>query len=376
MKKIFFFARDPGGVNALIPIILNTDRNLKIVVYGKDGAMERFSQNGVVCEDIMRHCIEISISEIEYLLQVLMPDLIITGTSSDDFTEKYLWTAARNMKIKSFAVIDSWVNYGIRFSKYTLKESEKYWSERDFSYLPNFILTMDDYSKKEMIKDGIPEEKIVVTGQPYLEYTRKRILQVEDEKVKAYRKKVGCLNDEKLIVYASDNIYRDFDDKEGKTYWGYNERTIFPYVYDALMNVEPNSNEFVLLVRPHPKEDISYWEGIALENKRLRMIIDASTTGDLIIRAADLIISMQSMFLMEAALVGKKIMSVQIGLQREDPLILSKLDIVKPVMDDKNLQLKLHNFFTKKSEKSIMWHVSGNAIENINCLIKETLWQN
>lgn len=34
--------------------------------------------------------------------------------------EKYLWVAAKQLGIHSIALIDSWVNYGIRFSQYPL----------------------------------------------------------------------------------------------------------------------------------------------------------------------------------------------------------------------------------------------------------------
>lgn len=375
MRRLFFFARDPGGMNALIPIIMKTSNIYQVFTFGKDYALECYQKRGGNCiKDITQYCNEVSEECLYNLLGEVIPDLIITGTSSDDFTEKYLWMAAARRGIKSIALIDSWVNYAVRFSQYSLNDmpvNPKY----DLKYLPDYIFTIDNFSKQEMLKEGIPEERIYVTGQPHLEYIKNCILEVPDEEVESYRQKIGCSNNTKLVVFASDNISDSFNDTDNELFWGYNEKTIFPYVYKGLSMAQLRGEQFVLLIRPHPKEDVNFWYRVCKEKKGMKIIVDNSTIGDIVLRAADLIISMQSMFLVEAALVGKQIISLQIGLKKENPFILDRIGIVESILDYETFKQELLDFFSDK-RRGIFWDVSGDALNRINDLIEEILWQN
>lgn len=374
MKSIFFFARDPGGANALTPVILSVKGEYRAIVFGKDYAIEYFRRSGITCEDIRDHCQIIDEKSMADLLEIVDPDLLFTGTSSDDYTEKYLWTAAKKVGIDSVALIDSWVNLGIRFSQYSLSDVSFYLENKDIKYLPDYILVMDDYSKQEMISEGIPESIIYVTGQPYLEYIQKRILQTAEKDVKTYRANIGCKKNTKLIVYASDNISKDFKDTDDEMYWGYNEKSIFTYIFNALNDFYLGGKDFILLIRPHPKEDMEFWEKVVSNNSGMKLIVERDTAGDIIIKAADLVISMQSMFLIEAALAHKEIMSLQIGLKRQEPLILSKLGVINSILDYNKFKSELEFFFEEKGQKA-NWNVAGNALKKINGLIKEILWE-
>ncbi len=373
MKKIIFLARDPGGANALAPVIINISSIYEVAVYGKDFAVERFQYFGIECNDIMKFCSAIDENHIYDFLQEISPDVVFTGTSADDYTEKYLWNAAKKQGITSIALIDSWINYGIRFSEYSLKDLSFYYENKEFKYMPDYILVIDDYSKQEMIKEGIPENIIYVTGQPYLQYVQNRILQIDEKEVKEYKRRIGCSEKQKLIVYASDDISKTYNDSLDNLYWGYNEKTIFSYVYRALNDL--NSEEFVLIIRPHPKEDIEYWSNVVRRIPQMKVIIDRSTSGDVIIKSADLIIGMQSMFLVEAALAYKEVVSLQIGCKREEPFILSKLGVIQSIFDYDIFRNVVEDFF-KGKRRDINWNVSGNALEKIDSVLKEILWEN
>lgn len=375
MKKILFISRDPGGTNALIPVAKAISSRYCIEVYGKDDAINRYEQNGIHCKDIKCEYETMSCDTMVHFLKKILPDLIITGTSADDYTEKYIWIAAKRLQIPSIAVIDQWVNYGIRFSRYSTKDITKYNVEQDFSFFPDYIFTLDDYARTKMIEVGIPEEKIIVTGQPHFEFIKKRVQEIPEEDVSTYKEKVGCKGGKRLIVFASDNISQAFGDTENKKYWGYNERTIFPLIYNALCEDDEIPENTVLLIRPHPKEDASYWEKIVEMYKGIHMYVDQTTSGELIIKAADLVISMQSMFLLEALLAGKDIMSVQIGLNRENPLILQEMGLINTILEYKTLKKELRCFYENLHTK-IAWDIADGAIEKIDTIIEEMLCQN
>ena len=95
----------------------------------------------------------------------------MTGTSSEDFTERHLWKAAERAGITSFAVLDQWTNYRLRL----LSEGGNPMNERTTADLivPSFFFIMDEFARNEMCALGIHHEKLVVSGQPFFDYIRK-----------------------------------------------------------------------------------------------------------------------------------------------------------------------------------------------------------
>ena len=118
----------------------------------------------------------------EKILKTFSPDIVVTGTCATDFLERNIWMAARSLRIKSVAVLDSWCFYGLRFSNYTFENDDSYISSEQFPYLPDQIFVMDEYAKAQMIAEGIDPNLIEIIGQPFLEELRevyKNISQIE-----------------------------------------------------------------------------------------------------------------------------------------------------------------------------------------------------
>src|SRR5574344_942831 len=145
--KIMFYAHDPGGSYAISPLIMPLKGKHEVFVFGNDSGLKILNEA----------------QEFEWsLIKTINPDLIITGTSANDFTEKYIWKEAKRLGIKTIAILDHWCNYGIRFSKYGLINIDKF--NKHCDYLPNYIIVMDNFAKQEMIKDGVPAEIIYPLG--------------------------------------------------------------------------------------------------------------------------------------------------------------------------------------------------------------------
>lgn len=373
MKKILFFSRDPGGTNVLIPLILKLEAEYELSIWGKDGAINRYQMQGILCNDIAEYYgSNIKPNNIKDFLQREKPSLVITGTSADDYTEKYLWEEAEKLGIFSFAVLDQWMNYGIRFSPYTLGESDKFNGNRTISYLPSKVLVMDELSREKLIEEGVPEKNIAITGQPYLEFFSSMIRNISEDDIKKYKRQMKILENEKIIVYASEDISKMFCDTEEKYYWGYNEKTTFKQIKNVL-NIEKEIAENTkVIIRPHPKEDIDYWKRFIENDKSGKYVLDEKSSSKLLIAVADLIIGMQSMFLLESALSEKPILSVQIGLCRENPLILDEMGVVNTILTSEELRNTLRKHLTGKSFHR-QWKVRLDGIENICRLVKESI---
>lgn len=345
MGTILFFARDPAGANVILPVYKRMKKKYKTLVFAKDFAWKRLSQEiGDEAGNILTECKNVTYEEILLFLKDRNIDIVITATSLDDYTERYMWKAAEELHIKSFAILDQWVNLGIRFSQYNYKQMEQYVRKRSHPFLPYRILAMDEIAKKRLTEDGVPEEKIIITGQPHFD----TVLERYESALGAYDKE--CYN----IVFASEPILNDYDSNDMRhMYWGYNEITIFEALYKQAAKILPKMAKKVrLIIRPHPREGNEKWNVYKTKYSNDKIVVecDRDTDSFSILKAADLVCGMSSMFLLEAMICGKRIMSIEIGLRRENPFILDKLDICKSILDEAALYRELRNIMISPTE--------------------------
>lgn len=340
MKKILLCARDPGGANTIIPLVEKLSQKYEVLLYGKDTALEKYKQYQLEGMDIVKEVKDIEKEEISRFLQVKKVDFIITGTSADDNTEKFLWNEGKKLGIPSFAILDQWVNYGIRFSKYGVSEMEKYWKDKTFPFLPTRIMVMDSYAKECMKQEGIPEEIITVSGQPYFDQFLKDMEQITDKTVERCKEQWSARKDEIVMVFASEPISKTYRIEEGEDgVWGYTERTIFQVFRNTLEKVARQKKQHVrVMVRPHPKEDRVWWEEQLTDAEYVSYGLDSTKDSKVTIQGADVICGMSSMFLIESAMCQKPILSIQIGLKQENSFILEKKGVLKSILEEPVLE--------------------------------------
>lgn len=344
MKKLLLFARDPGGANVIVPIYENAKLKFETVVYARDVAFQRFVNAGISVKNIGEECSEQTYAGIIEFLRQKSPDLVITGTSLDDFTERYLWKASEELHIKSFAVLDQWMNLGIRFSDCDYSQEQAYHKNPSHPYLPYRILAMDELAKELLVKEGIEEDRIVLTGQPHFDTVRSRFEHA--------RRIYGW--DKWNIVFASEPICQDYDQcDETKLYWGYNERTIFASLYRSLERITAIRQDGVrLIIRPHPREDREYWDKVAgkFQNSNIILEVDRENDSFSLMKSADLICGMSSMFLLESIICGKQVLSIAIGLKGENPFVLDRMGQCKSILSEEELVDKLKQIFLRKED--------------------------
>lgn len=334
MAKIMFFAHDPGGANAILPLIEPLKKEHEVFVFAKGPALLK-----------LPNALELKKDE----LKTIMPDFLITGTSANDKTEKLLWQEAKALNIKSMAILDHWVNYGVRFSKYGLDEIEKF--DKKCEFLPDYIIVMDEFAKQEMAKDGIPQDIIYPLGNPHFEnliIQSKNMANIHSE---------FANNDNFLITFASEPYTEDY----GKG----NEKQVLKDLIDVVQD-----KNVKIIVKLHPKEEFSkYAEFKDLPN----IILDKNTPSIEAIMASDLIISMTSMFLIEGMILGKNILSYQPDEISPDKFILTRNKILPFVKDKDDFKEKLLNIL--KGQQYLQYNQSTGfgAIERINNFISGEL---
>jgi len=358
MKRVLLFSHDPGGANVIIPLVKPLlDLGHEVLLYGKDIALDKYQAEGIVTAvNITDELSEPTIVSISLWITKLAPDYIITGTSASDITEKLIWKAAESVGIPTFVILDSWIDYRLRFSKYTIGERDLYDKNRELDYLPSKIFTMDDYAKREMIKEGIPVELIEITGHPYFDYLRDKALSLPNPDKKGHN--------ETIIAFISQPLIEIYGFSDGVPYWGYTEKEIFQHLIDALFVVYgEKSGKVKLVVRPHPKEKVDEWlkEAEVHSCDWLDIYIDKETDQLSLMMNSDVIAGMFSTFLIESVVLNKPTVSIQIGLNKENPFVLDKINVLKSAGSQEELVERLRN----SKENVNDFKLTSNSVSNI-----------
>lgn len=335
MNKVLFFARDPAGANVIIPLIELVGNNAlyEIVTYGKEFAIDRIKNEGIDVTDICDEIETVDEDNLTIFLEKIKPNIIITGTSVNDFTERYLWKVANKLGIYSCCIIDQWINLGIRFSEYDYSEEDEYKKKHTHIYLPNTIYVIDEIARKMIVNDGIRESLVESLGSPHFDRIRQKFNMSKE------RVKIEQINGEKTIVFASEPMSIDYGD-----YWGLTEKTIFDMLYGEVLKITKQRGIVAkIIVRPHPREDLDNWKS-TVENynsDQVKLMIDKETDSFDLIARSNLVCGMSSMFLIEAAMCNVPIVSIMCGLRQDNPFIFDKTGVCKSVKTEKELLRRL-----------------------------------
>lgn len=375
-NKIMLMARDPGGANTVIPLVKPLqEKGYQVVLYGKDVALTRYQQLGLAGYDIDEVLPDISIAAWQDFLRGEDPGFIITGTSGDDFSERYLWEAARSRGIGTFAILDQWMNYGIRFSPYSLKEQEEYSRNRCHQYLPDYILVMDDLAKNEMAAEGIDTEQIKVSGQPYFDLI-KAMRQEVSQGIDNIKEAVDYQSGELMITYVSEPLSQDYNDINGESYWGFDEKSICRLLLSALEKVtDTPTRPARLVIKQHPRENPDNYNDIVRQFscKFINIRVEKALDSWPLVLASDLVVGMSSMLLLEAIIMGCPTLCVQAGLKRESPLMLARQGIIDPIMNESDLERSLRNILSNSGDLGMTWEIVPDAVAKVIKYMEELL---
>lgn len=301
--KIFAFAREAGGAEAIVPVIQAAKKNgHEIFLCGKDAALTiypRYGLKAVFLPSGMNEHVEAVLSRKFF---GKMPDLLLTSATSLprlDMTEKYLWEWARLRGIPSVAVLDQWQNYAERFSG--VKKDER------LRYLPDVCCVMDEIAKKEMIREGFPENRIRITGQPAFDKIFHSMQEPLPQNFYFPSKKP-------VVLFLSEALRRHFNSR-----LGYDEKITLK----ALIPILKNSNVH-LIIKKHPQNIDSDFADLGLETFKSEGIFTMGIAESNVplfplIRHSELVIGMSSVALVISILMKRATVSLQIGRRLSAP---------------------------------------------------------
>lgn len=348
MNNIILFSRDPGGANCIAAVYdrLQHERKVKSYLWGKDFAITKYREWQFNGRDVSR----LTPSQLRSLVQFINPQLILTGTSYGDYSEQNLWQLARDLYIPSAAIIDQWLSYRLRFTSQTSQ-----------LVTPDHILVMDNFAKTDMIQAGFDKKQLIIVGHPYLDFLRE----------KADSSKKDYLPGPLSLLFISEPI-----EQAKHLDLGYTEKTILDHLIKALTEINLSRN-IKLVIKLHPKNDFkamkSFINQFSLPNFH-NLSIATSTPLPQLILNSDLVIGMYSMGLIEAYILGKLILSVQIGLNQPDEFILTRRGITRTISSPQTLTAALNQFFTTgKVDYKKRFPIVSHARDNIINFILDTV---
>lgn len=290
---------DAGGANALAPVLelLRDDRRVALESFAYLQAQDVFARRAVAFSPIPQDAAARWPAEI---VANRAPQLVVTATSHNgrDY-EKHFIAAARARGIPSFALLDFWSNYRARLAA----------ADGSLSYVPDRIAVMDAAARDALVEIGVPDDRVTVTGQPAFDSLAARRAEFDAAARTATRRSMGVASEELLVVFASQPL-RELYGAAAPDGLGYDEHSVLDALVAALERLaESEQRRISLVIRPHPRE--SSVEHAARRSDAIR--IGVSALGDQYdaVMAADLVVGMSSVLLVEACHLGCEVLSLQ-----------------------------------------------------------------
>jgi len=380
--KILATSWHPGGINAIIPVIkkIKQDSLVDIIVFGHEFSEPILEQAGIDYKTIQDYSFpDVSIKSMQKLLQQTNPNLVLTGTSTQNGTqnilEQTITLAAKESKIQSLAVLDFWGNYYERFTDIYANANKR------FQFLPDKIAIMDQYAQAEMFAEGFSKDKLVITGNPHFDGLEEKSNNFTNEQKNQILAKVG-LNKKTHVFYAA-NVWEQYKEEYG--FWDLDNIQL---INTSINNLPIEHKQRTgLIVKPHPRTPKQDLEKIRkyirtnnqrIEQERTKLVTDIHP-HDLVL-ASDLTLTPNSTLAFEAVYMHKPCISVQPGLKTKNYLqILTKNNLIPVGYSTENCMNLIQKAITDKDyrenlvENASSFTTDSKATQRVTDLVYEMI---
>ena len=334
MKNVVFFADHPAGAKAVAAVANKLIEESKVVVtvIGHNFSKPIFEGVGLAYKTIEDFGLaDISVHSVEKLLKAVSADLVIAGAGAqegkaNDIIELTCILASRNLGITSVTIFGDWQSYTKCFS------DERTGIKLDC--MPDYVAIMDEYAKKEMIEKGLPENKLVITGNPAWDHLLEKSQSFTDEEKEEVKRKIG-LDCQTLFFFAS-NMFHQFEATDG--FWTMETLKL-------IINQIPTLPGVGVVVRFHPRmpqQEKDQLKKVVEESGTTMKVVDDIDSLALSL-VADLTIIESSNTGIEAVYMRRPVISLQPGLKVKDNLVISRLGIVPVGYEDEDCRRLLRD---------------------------------
>jgi len=345
-KRVVAASSDPGSARALIPVLRELDRrgaSVHALVSGPSVGIFGAELAHLSAQSVPD---DIPMKDVSRFLLENGAEVLMTGAGAYNQIEHTCRLAARMVQIPSLAILDYWFEYEARFHRTQDGMTVE-------SY-PDIVCALDNLSREGLLSSGLKPEQVVVTGGPNLEETLHWWEDMDSDRLAALRVKYGVTASELAFVFFSEPYYTapiglrltgpgGLFRADGTPVFGYTAPEILKKVITVLLSASLQERRCVhLLVKPHPLEwpEALRPQAMQAQSEWLKTDLLDETNPKELMAVSDVVIGMSSIALLEAALVGKLALSVQVGLRQTqsfDPCIGNALGYTVPVFDSDTL---------------------------------------
>jgi len=216
-------------------------------------------------------------------------DCVFSGTSHPFSSDHFEVTCIKNAvseKIYTISFIDHWANFKLRFDGLNVTE------------YPDEIWVVDETAKELAVEEGLPSEKIVLKPNPY-HYYLKHLWQPQYSN-KNYFEIFQIPTNGFHILFAPDPL----SIRDGKEKAGFTEEDALK---DLLSSISGLGDEIYLIVKCHPLQPMGNLIEIIQKNKNQNCFLIKDADAVELIHASDIVVGFYSNLLLEADVLGKKV---------------------------------------------------------------------
>lgn len=277
---------DPGGSRAVLPVAEALWRQGKIVKIPRHGTLAKELPTflrGNICE------------EGEAFALLPQCKALVFGSSTNDTYPLSLARAAQVQGAVVMHVLDNWGSYQKRLCSDSLPP-----------LAPDIYTVIDEESRRDAEREGVPAASLIVTGQPGLATMADAV----ESRVRSHKKSMAHSNGRLHLGFICEPFRMIFGrDCQVKGHPGFTEETV---LVSLCKKLAPHAGACTLFLLPHPKqrtEDVmQLWDRVRgpLEGEVLSL-----PQGRDILCMVSGVAGMASILLYEAWLGGIPVLSMQ-----------------------------------------------------------------
>ncbi len=312
-RSIVVVAGDPGPAAALSPVIGRLRERggspLAVLAYGQALALWRgqgFAPRALADDGWPESA--------DRLLGDMDAGLVVCGASVNRLNlEQHFIDAARRRGVPSLSLLDFPTNYRARYQD----------AEGRLAHLPDRIAVGDADCAREMAQIGFPAERLRVVGWTGLDALAGFREKWTPEARQTLRQGLGLAANDLLVLFVSQPLRELYEHPSLRGRGpGYDEHQVLALLLAGLEGLAPDlarqGRRLHLLVRTHPRERADKFREV--RGRDVRLIPSPGGQALAEAAAADLVVGMNSMLLLQACHLGQLVLSLQPGLQGPDCL--------------------------------------------------------
>ena len=303
---VLFVAGDPGGAAALAPVIKGWQGRKTVLAYRQ--AVMSLRREGIELLELDEDRAETSAAV--GWIDKCAATVVCCATSVNGLDwEKHFFLAARERQVPSISLLDYWSNYVPRYSL-----------TQRLDAMPDAFAIMDERARAEMLEQGFPGERLIITGHPVLDEARVWAAGVSVADRARFRELLGLEPNERASLFISQPL-REMRAATGEgASIPEDEYLALQRLTDSLAASGGDRN--VLLVKLHPREPNDKFDSLIATLPVLVRVVDPQVHRWEVCMGADCIFGISSMLLEEARVMSRPVCYIRCSeeLDRSTPL--------------------------------------------------------